>query len=316
MAPKATAPKATAPPEAARSPKPNPRKRRPVVTRPTAPPASDGPSTQRHDDNLYVRLEVPPTTYGDNGILAVESLRYDPHVHDPAPHDPLGDTFGPLSSAQSKPPNDGQIRCYNDFDSSMVASCSVEARGEVPTSERPVHELMGFPQGASWPAKTEQHCWWCCAPFDSLPVGAPVSYDEASDTFRVVGCFCSFSCASAYMRNDRNGRLANKLYMLEYMYSRGVEDATALRPAPPREMLKIFGGTLTHEQFRNAANDNKCYRVTQFPQLVPVGMMGEDVAFDGQGTLLQRLRRGNEPGREKKHDRGAVIGEFISKVPY
>jgi hypothetical protein len=294
----------------------NPRKRRAVVAKSNPSQQTSQPPIHRQDDNLYVRLDVPPTTYGDNGILAVDSLRYDPHVHDPAPHDPLGDTFGPLA-AQSKAISDGQIRCYNDFDSSAVVSCAaVEGSADASASSGGhVHELMGFQRGGAWPSKTDRHCWWCCAPFDSFPVGAPVSYDEASDAFHVIGCFCSFPCASAYMRNDRNARLANKLYMLDYMHSRGADDVEPLRPAPPREMLKIFGGTLTHHEFRNAAVENKTYRVTHFPQLVPVGMMGEDIASEGQGTLLQRLRRGNEPGREKKHERGAVIGEFISKVP-
>ena len=168
-------------------------------------------------------------------------------------------------------------------------------------------------------------CWWCCTSFDCTPVGAPLSYDETSDTFDVLGCFCSFPCASAYMRNDQKRLLADKLYLLHMLWGRvpDEEDATdggeahqGLLPAPPREMLDMFGGPLTVEQFREASGKGKHFRLNVAPQLVPVEMMGEDMTQGRRGGLLQALKQAGGPSMSssERKKKTTAIDQLIVPV--
>src|SRR4029079_16243870 len=46
-------------------------------------------------------------------------------------------------------------------------------------------------------------CWWCCHTFDTYPIPAPLKYDTKKEVFKVIGCFCSFSCSRAYVYSPK-----------------------------------------------------------------------------------------------------------------
>lgn len=95
--------------------------------------------------------------------------------------------------------------------------------------------------------KTRVSCWWCCHPFDDYPVCAPEKYDELRDVFKVKGCFCSFNCAKAFMKNERNP----SIYLCKSYIKRLLGYVPDIIPAPSRYTLKMFGGPLSIEEFRN-----------------------------------------------------------------
>ncbi|KAI8998443.1 hypothetical protein BC832DRAFT_235717 [Gaertneriomyces semiglobifer] len=154
------------------------------------------------EQQVCVKLNVKCPSYTDNSILETSRMRYDPVVRDPAPHDPLANAFGAPTVPVAE--GDGLISCYNEFD---LLQPDVPAKKEEPQDEAS-YPLMGNPkENTGWPDSTSVHCWWCCGTFDTPPLGAPVSYSQHSDTFEVLGCFYSFACASAFMRNDRRKSL-------------------------------------------------------------------------------------------------------------
>jgi len=167
-------------------------------------------------------------------------------------------------------------------------------------------------------------CWWCCCDFDDQPIGAPTKYNEADDTFEVFGCFCSFPCASAYMRNDGRRLLSERLYLLNMLWRRAHErcesgdDGDCVVPAPPREMLDIFGGPLTTGQFKMASARGKHYRLNIAPQLVPVEVIGEDMSQGRRTGLLQTLKHGPVDGAPEscppKRKKLSVIDQLIVQV--
>ena len=123
-------------------------------------------------------------------------------------------------------------------------------------------ELHEFTCG--YPETTNILCWWCCHAFDTHPIGAPVKYNQDSNIFTVVGCFCSFACAYAFMQRDdyfkkHFPRIGTVL--LEIMYKTVTKDETfnlyksteteCFQAAPDRMVLKSFGGKLSIEEFRN-----------------------------------------------------------------
>lgn len=278
------------------------------------------------EDNVYVKLNVRCATYTENVILDEGRLMYDPTVRDPDPHDPLAGTFGSLPTASpDSAAVDGRIFCYNEFDEpTREEKPPAESWPGEDTGLHSGNALLGTFHKGKWLERTSVKCWWCCNSFDCTPVGAPLKYDEMSDRFDVLGCFCSFPCASAYMRNDQKRLLADKLYLLHMLWERvpdeegedGVEGRQGLLPAPPREMLDMFGGPLTVEQFREASGKGKHFRLNVAPQLVPVEMMGEDMTQGRRGGLLQALKQagGSSITSAERKKKTTAIDQLIVPV--
>lgn len=112
-------------------------------------------------------------------------------------------------------------------------------------------------------------CWWCCHTFDTLPLGLPDKM--INNIFHVIGYFCSFNCALAYNMNLNDHRIwermsllymlrnkictnmiqhklqPNELQILEPEISRLLGDIII---SPPRYLLKMFGGHLDINEFR------------------------------------------------------------------
>lgn len=106
---------------------------------------------------------------------------------------------------------------------------------------------------------TSIHCWWCCHQFDNEPI--PMPEKLIKDKYSIKGVFCSYSCCYSYMK-DKN----KPTWLLNYMF----RDTTRLKgimkdyvkPAPPRESLKIFGGPLDIDEFRHSDN---VFTISDFP---------------------------------------------------
>lgn len=95
-------------------------------------------------------------------------------------------------------------------------------------------------------------CWWCCHSFDGQIYGIPIKKEK--DIYITKGNFCSLNCCKSYNNNEglklfetqKRNILIN---MLNKELSKNNEFVD-VKEAPPRETLKIFGGSLTIEEFR------------------------------------------------------------------
>lgn len=95
-------------------------------------------------------------------------------------------------------------------------------------------------------------CFWCCHKFHWTPVYSPISYDAYKNTYTCEGHFCSPECALAYIYNDNrisDSTKWNRHSLLRFLYSDLYKDRT-LSPAPPKTLLRMFGGPLDIEQYR------------------------------------------------------------------
>lgn len=102
-----------------------------------------------------------------------------------------------------------------------------------------------------WIKKTDVNCWWCCHKFNNPPLALPYKYDNLTETFYVTGIFCSFPCMKAYniydtkcSINTLRGTYISKMYMK-------MGGKFPLIAAPPRCCLKMFGGSMTINEFRD-----------------------------------------------------------------
>jgi hypothetical protein len=119
-------------------------------------------------------------------------------------------------------------------------------------------------------------CWWCCHIFDSVPIGLPDRYHN--NEFHLHGHFCSFNCAHAYNISMNDLKIWERYALLNLLRKKmGINTEKRILPAAPRLVLKMFGGELTIEQFReNNMHLNKEYRHL-LPPFIPVHGVVEEV---------------------------------------
>lgn len=108
--------------------------------------------------------------------------------------------------------------------------------------------VRGFEQG--WPNRTDVHCWWCAHPFDTLPVGLPVARGAAHE-YLLHGVYCSFSCMKAELATRSLHHRSVTAHLMQDMMREVYREFRPVQRAPPRCMLRVFGGELTIEQFRD-----------------------------------------------------------------
>ncbi len=111
-------------------------------------------------------------------------------------------------------------------------------------------EFMNANMYQEWPDQTNIHCWWCCHPFEGPPCCLPEYLRR--DKFYVSGCFCTFNCAASYNFSKNDHLVWERYTLLNLMYKKlyGTH-FVKIDMAPPRESLKMFGGYLTIEEFRD-----------------------------------------------------------------
>jgi len=118
-----------------------------------------------------------------------------------------------------------------------------------------------------WNEHSDVKCWWCCHHFTSLPIGMPVQYIHDIQKFAVRGIFCSFACMLVYFNTTKNK--INKKYLINFLYKKLTGfNKLLFKEAPPRYVLKEFGGTLTIEQFRNLSTELKSYKMVEYPMFM------------------------------------------------
>lgn len=143
-------------------------------------------------------------------------------------------------------------------------ACSQEAS----TKEASTQEGVSQP----WPQSSDSACWHCCHTFTTVPCYLPIAYDRTGTNFLFSGCFCSWNCVKSYAVDKAKQR--HKAEGFEYislfaflLVHRPMncyrcptqphpESCDCLREkfsvmcAPPKEVLKMFGGNMDIEEYR------------------------------------------------------------------
>jgi hypothetical protein len=96
-------------------------------------------------------------------------------------------------------------------------------------------------------------CFWCCHGFSWTACVLPKSYDAYKNIYSAEGNFCSPECALAYNYSDN--RISDSTRWLQHVLLSTVYSelykTRLLSPALPRTMLRMFGGPLDIEQYRD-----------------------------------------------------------------
>lgn len=113
-------------------------------------------------------------------------------------------------------------------------------------SERCWHDHHKFTNGDSkslLPIKTS---------FDKVEEGGFQRPKGGKRKYQGIGSFCSWECMLAYVSPDTRPLMRDSIgYITELMVHENPElDLTTIKPAPPFEVLKAYGGNLSIEEFR------------------------------------------------------------------
>ena len=131
------------------------------------------------------------------------------------------------------------------------------AREEFPLDPLPYDKIPAVFSGLDdWPAGTNLLCWACPFSFDGPPRFAP-TYIRQGERGRlevgVEGNFCTFNCAARYIDSaypQKHWRMRDNLCTVYQMFTgRRVPHIPA---APSKTELRMFGGTLSEDQFWGA----------------------------------------------------------------
>jgi len=119
-------------------------------------------------------------------------------------------------------------------------------------------------------------CFWCCHTIENNIYGMPYNYDPINDTFFILGSYCSLQCANAYNFSVNCG--SDKVWEINswiQMIGKRCGFKNLIRPAPSKYLLKMFGGTMTIEEFRNShLNNDKTY-ILNIPPMISISSTTE-----------------------------------------
>jgi hypothetical protein len=147
------------------------------------------------------------------------------------------------------------------------------------------------------PDRTDIWCGHCHHPFNTSPIGIPIQYvkrkidkeqlDDSkitgeNDYFLTYGIFCSFPCCLAFLKDySHKSIFRNSKSLLYSLYYKLYNIELDVKSAPSWECLKVHGGNLTIEEFRQ--NFCTCnYIITpniKRPYMVAVGRYVEEKKY-------------------------------------
>jgi len=118
----------------------------------------------------------------------------------------------------------------------------------------------------SLPQNTSAACFWCAGGFEGRPIVIPTQ--EENKIYTVYGNFCTLSCSLSYMLNEHLDPQVRweRQALLHRMYAQ----TAPVQPAPPRESLRFFGGSLSHDQYRDVIGKKQIRIDSQLPPVISI----------------------------------------------
>jgi hypothetical protein len=105
--------------------------------------------------------------------------------------------------------------------------------------------------------KSDVYCYNCCHPFYCRPCFLPTAYEPQLKRYKLYGNFCSPNCTKRYALDNKH--FNNCTHILSQMYREMYSYSYIIKPAPPKFLLKIFGGPLSINEYRDKFNSSITY---------------------------------------------------------
>lgn len=138
-------------------------------------------------------------------------------------------------------------------------------------------------------------CWHCSnliSNVSDVSVPLPVNYDDRRDLYTVCGHFCSIGCMNAYSSLARKigiSRVGNGMYLFRFIKElTGISNPQNFPLAPPREVLRDFGGFMTYDEFYHQFNTMEFIRLPKNCVLKEEILLKKTRSFDNRKANLSR----------------------------
>lgn len=115
------------------------------------------------------------------------------------------------------------------------------------------------------PDSTDIYCFWCSYPFEGQPCVIPKICIEG--VWKVYGNFCCPSCCLSYILSETIDTHIRweRISLLTRLYG-----GYRIYPAPPREVLTIFGGIMSINEYRDLIDDHRLRVDIHRPPMVSI----------------------------------------------
>ena len=194
----------------------------------------------------------------------------------------------------------------NDFDVSKTKSND---------ARRPVdYTLLQFKEcnrKKVWPQRTNIYCFNCSHSFDHMPAALPFKYQNG--IFYVYGCFCYPECAAAFNFNESIcvENVHENYNLLNLMYRKIYNDPNyRVKIASHRTCLKIFGGVLDIDKYRESFNNNHINHNIIMPPVISIIPIQEENNVMYYKRNLQTTIHNNNKGYDgayKNKDKDYIL---------
>jgi hypothetical protein len=222
----------------------------------------NGVNNMSDDENIIVKLNIRTT---DSVDVIMENNHISPNAYDA--HNSFESTPQYLQYHES---------AHSDHENTDFHDNHVKPSD--PKDLRVVELLKDFEMKnkmSEWPQSTSISCYWCCHPFNTVPFGIPVKF--YNEKFHVFGCFCSLECAAAFNFNSKES--SDEIWErnnLMNLLSRKLGYKPVIKPAPSRLSLKMFGGHLDIDTFRQYFDSKKILNIN-FPPMMTMTQQIEEI---------------------------------------
>jgi hypothetical protein len=112
-------------------------------------------------------------------------------------------------------------------------------------------------------------CFWCCHGFSTTAFVLPITYDTYKNVFICEGHYCSPECALAFLYTDYAISDSSRWYrhsLLIQLYG-FLYEQYIISPAPPKTLLRMFGGPLDIKQYRNYLKNTNDLILSKLPPI-------------------------------------------------
>ena len=164
-----------------------------------------------------------------------------------------------------------------------------------------------------WPINTSIHCMWCVHQFDTVPCGIPKKYKN--NKFECYGCFCSFNCAASFLFDKKDYNMWEEYNLLNFLYRKLFENNTKkIKLAPNRLILKIFGGILSIDEFRNNSLDINTSYLIHTPPMTTIISKIEEIKNTDNSSFIPINKNLFLKAESLKHniDNDNIVGDFMN----
>ena len=242
------------------------------------------------NENVILQLSINPINADATPGINFEKsfFKYEPTIEEPNAYDQYECNEFFSQPCSLKPDEDdfgvnNTTSMHSSFKSKKkVQPNTINFPGMPLTVEKPVEKksqrifehLGEFIAREEWPISTNTVCFWCCHSFHNTPFGVPTKY--VNGKFHVYGCFCSLECTTAY--NFYSVEIKHDVwesYNLINLLARKIQYGDSVKIAPPRYVLKMFGGYMDIDDYRNHCKTSKIINTHTFPMVAMIQQLEE-----------------------------------------